>query len=195
MALHFPQAFTELRMTDDDDDDELAPGLYDPKTIPFDERVNRYAEHLREWMSFDALVKIAAHAAITLKDVEDGLELLKEQRKPLHSFKESMEEVFTIARLSTQLAKKNTEKLMFIQREVAENKKRYSSAGAKGGAARSKKVAPLKNWAIEKSPTMRGNAAEKARKLMQSIPVELSNTSNDPERVMREAIRAFEKKT
>jgi hypothetical protein len=179
----------------DDDNDELIPGLHDPNTIPFDERVNRYAEHLREWMSFDALAKIAAHAAIALKDVEDGMELLQEQMNPLRSFKESMEEVFTLSKLSTQLAKQNTEKLMIVEREVVENKKRYSSAGAKGGIARSKKVAPLKNWAIEMSHTMRGNAAEKARKLMLKVPPEMSNTSNDPERIMREAIRSFEKNT
>ncbi|MBK1685534.1 hypothetical protein [Rhodoferax fermentans] len=70
-----------------------------------------------------------------------------------------------------------------------------SIRGKTGGNKRAEKTAGLKAWAISESSNMvRGNATERARKLMKKVPIELANSSNDPERIIREAINKKLKK-
>ena len=61
--------------------------------------------------------------------------------------------------------------------------------GKLGGDKRAEKNAALKAWAISQNKEMvRGSATDRARRLMLEVPKELTNSSEDPERVMREAI-------
>ena len=82
-----------------------------------------------------------------------------------------------------------------VTMEIKRRKTALSKAGATGGAARASKLTPLKNWAVEEGQKVKGNPSEKARLLMKRITPALASLSNDPERVMREAIKASEKST
>ena len=67
--------------------------------------------------------------------------------------------------------------------------------GKSGGDKRAEKNAALKAWAISQNKEMvRGSATDRARRLMLEVPKELTNSSEDPERVMREAISKEMKK-
>ena len=68
--------------------------------------------------------------------------------------------------------------------------------GKLGGDRRAEKNAALKAWAISQSKKMvRGSPTERARRLMLDVPKELANSSDNPERIIRETISRELKKT
>lgn len=86
-----------------------------------------------------------------------------------------------------------------LERELAQAELRkeihkpQQKGGKVAGEKKREKSQPLKDWALENSKHLKGSAAEKARRLMLKLPADLTNRFNDPERLMREAIRASEK--
>lgn len=71
-----------------------------------------------------------------------------------------------------------------------------SAHGRLGGNKRAEKNAVLKAWAISQNVEMvRGTATDKARRLMLKVPKELTDSFDNPERIIREAINAEMKKT
>lgn len=72
---------------------------------------------------------------------------------------------------------------------IAEKSATARVKGLNGGKARSKKYAQLIDWALANEARYPGNPTMKARAMMAKLPAELAMLSDDPERMMREAIR------
>jgi esterase/lipase len=180
---------------DDDHDDKFKPGLHDPISVPLDERIQRYEAYLNNSISYELAVKIAATYSILARDT---LNVLATVRVELEQYQKQSKEVVEVAAhaiIGLKIGAINSEKLAVVLGEKIERRKKLSGAGKKGVAVRADKLAPLKNWAIQEAKNLKGKPPEKARNLMKKIEPTLASLANDPERVMREAIRAFEKNT
>ena len=177
----------------DDEENELIPGLDDPRSVPLDVRIARYEAYLRDWTDFELAVRIAATNAILL---EDATFLMGPAESALESLAASNKEFIQVleqAKIGCRLGAVSTKKFILVSKELAEKKAKHSKAGAKGGEAKALRQEPLKQWAIEEGMRLKGTPTERARKLMRQVPKNLSTLSEDPERVMREAIRKAEK--
>lgn len=170
-------------------ENEKVPGLDDWIKLPTDERIARYESYLRDRCDFETLLRMAAENAILLKD---AIFERDSARCDLEWQKESNEVAvwgLELGTLVAQDANATRDRLKAVSKELAEKKSKHSKAGAKGGEAKALRQEPLKQWAIEEGRRLKGNPTERARKLMKRLTDSLAALSEDPERVMREAIR------
>ena len=177
------------------DDENYFPGWDDDQSVSRDVRIERFSAYLRELDSFELAIRIAATNSILLKEMEVELDTLRKKLEPLKNIRDSVEQAFDWANEGLRIGQRSSEKLMAVLEKNIDRKSKLSSAGAKGAATRASKLTPLKNWAVEAGLKAKGNPSEKARFLMKKITPALASLSNDPERVMREAIRAAAKST
>lgn len=77
--------------------------------------------------------------------------------------------------------------------EGAGIRSRARAAGLLGGRTRAGKYEPLKIWALEKASVMRGDDKGIARRLLAELPSHLALVSDDPERLIYDALRARKK--
>lgn len=71
--------------------------------------------------------------------------------------------------------------------------RKLSEAGLLGAQAKNRKTNNLKNWALDKAASMRGDDRNIARKLFDQLPAHLTGISSDPMRLIYEALRAKRK--
>ena len=70
-----------------------------------------------------------------------------------------------------------------------------SSAGKKGADKRHAPTRELKEWALQEAAKMRGTHMDIAKHLAQRIPQPLATASDDPKRLIYDAVRQQRKKT
>jgi hypothetical protein len=178
---------------------EYVPGLDDPVSISLDARVARYAMYLYDHFSPEEILDLAAKSVISINAFVSIFEQMQTNQevamKASEDLRRSYHTISKNRRLTGQIAVVATEELMEIRKSVAEQRNKLVTAGKKGGATRKKKSDPLLKWALPRAAKMRGTATAKARKLANELPDALRLVFEDPERVIREAIRKAEKKT
>ena len=77
---------------------------------------------------------------------------------------------------------------------VAAARTALAKAGAKGGKARNRPRQEIKDWAIAQTATMRGAHKEIARSLSRQLPKHFVGRSDDPERLIYDALRKATKR-
>lgn len=177
----------------DENEDEYLPGLHDPASVPKEQRVERYKEHLLEWVDFELAVHMAAISAITLKDIEDGLSELQHQGNPAREIEKSIQEAFDFGRAGLEIGRESDEKLQAVLKEKIDRKSSLSKAGTNGAQSLHRPAAELKSWALSQATIHRGSDKDIARKLAAQIPKHLADASKDPERLIYDALRAAAK--
>jgi hypothetical protein len=170
----------------DHDASKMVPGLDDSEAVPVHVRIARYTTYLSEVSNPVDVTRLAAESSILLKDAMHELALVRAQLISAYESKVAVGDLM-------EMAANELENSIVISNELAEKQLKHATAGSKGGKVRALKLEPLKKWAIEKGGKLSGNPAEKARKLFRKLPPQLSALSNDPQRVMAQAIRDHQK--
>ena len=68
-----------------------------------------------------------------------------------------------------------------------------AKAGARGAQIRTQKYEPIKTWAMQMAATMKADDKRIARILARQLPAHLQDVSDDPERLIYDALRASRK--
>lgn len=84
----------------------------------------------------------------------------------------------------------NPESTLYLESE----RKKLSKAGKLGASAMHKDTDSLKIWALEKSKSMHGSDMDNSRKLAKQLPENLIDASEDPQRLIYDAIRKAAKR-
>ncbi len=77
--------------------------------------------------------------------------------------------------------------------EITVLRSALAAAGAKGAGVKHASTRALKQWAVESSHTMRGSDRELSRALANRLPAEFVGVSEDPGRLIYDALRAARK--
>lgn len=77
--------------------------------------------------------------------------------------------------------------------EITVLRSALAAAGAKGAEAKHSKTRALKQWAVGSSHAMRGSDRDVSRALANKLPAEFAGVSDDPGRLIYDALRAARK--
>ena len=77
--------------------------------------------------------------------------------------------------------------------QKSQRKKQQSEAGVRGARVKNKGTDALKVWALDSAKQLHGSDKANAKALFKVIPDELKEASNDPERLIYEALLAARK--
>ena len=171
----------------DESDEDYIPGLHDDRSVSQEERVARYAEHLREWIDFELAIHIAASSSILLGDMEAVLVALKEKTSGLRGVQESAISALEVGQVGLRIAAKSVKDL---SAERQRKRKILSKAGMSGAKVRHELTNKFKEWVLQECTNLRGSDADIARKLENKIPGHLVAASKSPERLIYDTLRS-----